>query len=146
MLVYCQLDPWEQTSGKFQSKYKTFSLTKCIWKYRLRNGAILSRGDELTMELHMFCTRSSTQSSRTPIKTQRYLVSQLFIIFLRCDSNMMDFHRSRDQIFWSDNKIIPIIYLFSNSACVSKHLQVYENYGLLGGNIRRYVRIVDAML
>ena len=24
MLAYCQLDPWEQTSVKFESKYKIF--------------------------------------------------------------------------------------------------------------------------
>ena len=37
MLGYCQLDPKEQTSVKFWSKYKTFHLKKCIWKYCLRN-------------------------------------------------------------------------------------------------------------
>ena len=37
-LVYFQLDPQEQTSEKFLSKYKTFHSRKCIWKYRLRNG------------------------------------------------------------------------------------------------------------
>ena len=36
--VYCQLEPWEQTSVKFQSKYKTFDSWKCSWKYRLPNG------------------------------------------------------------------------------------------------------------
>ena len=37
MLGYCQLDPYEQTSVKFQSKHKFFNSRKCIWKYRLRN-------------------------------------------------------------------------------------------------------------
>ena len=38
MLGYCQLDPWEQTSVKFHSKYKTFHSRKCFRKHRLRNG------------------------------------------------------------------------------------------------------------
>ena len=36
--VMCQLDPQEQTSVKFYSKYKFFHSRKCIWKYRRRNG------------------------------------------------------------------------------------------------------------
>ena len=32
MLAYCQLDPWEQTSVKFSSRFKHFHWTKCIWK------------------------------------------------------------------------------------------------------------------
>ena len=39
MLGYCQMDPWEQTSMKLESKYKTYCLWKCICKYRLRNGS-----------------------------------------------------------------------------------------------------------
>ena len=35
---YCQLDPWEQISVKFESKYNTFDSGICIWKRRLRNG------------------------------------------------------------------------------------------------------------
>ena len=46
MLTYCQLDPEEQTSVKFKSKYKTFHSRKCTWKCRLRNGGHL--WDELT--------------------------------------------------------------------------------------------------
>ena len=38
MLGYCRLDPKKQTSVKLSSKYKTFRLRKCIWKYRLWNG------------------------------------------------------------------------------------------------------------
>ena len=37
MLTCCQLDPKEQTSVKFESKYKIFRSPKWIWKYR-RNG------------------------------------------------------------------------------------------------------------
>ena len=44
MLSYCQLDPKEQTSVKFQSKYKNFHSWKCIWKYRIWNGGHLVQG------------------------------------------------------------------------------------------------------
>ena len=45
MLGYCQLDPKEQTSVKFQSKYKTFHSQKCIWKHRLLNGGHFVPGE-----------------------------------------------------------------------------------------------------
>ena len=32
MLTYCQLNPQEQTSVKFESTYKTFHSRKCIWE------------------------------------------------------------------------------------------------------------------
>ena len=35
MLVYCQLDPWEQVSVKFESEFYPFHSRKCIWKCRL---------------------------------------------------------------------------------------------------------------
>ena len=35
MQTFCQLKPWEQTSVKFKSKYKTFHSRKCIWKCHL---------------------------------------------------------------------------------------------------------------
>ena len=38
ILGYYQLDPYEQSSVKFPSKYKTFHSLKCIWRHRLRNG------------------------------------------------------------------------------------------------------------
>ena len=44
MLEYCQLDPYEQTSVKFQSKYKTIHSTTCNWKFRLRNGGHFVQG------------------------------------------------------------------------------------------------------
>ena len=44
MVGYCKLDPSEQTSVKFQSKYKTFHSRKCIWKYRLPNGGHIIQG------------------------------------------------------------------------------------------------------
>ena len=44
MLGYCQLNPKEQTSVKFQSKSRTFHSQKCIWKYRMQNGGHFVRG------------------------------------------------------------------------------------------------------
>ena len=38
MLIYCQFYPKEQTSVKFESKFKTFHSWQCVSKYRLRNG------------------------------------------------------------------------------------------------------------
>ena len=38
MLPYHQLDPWEQTSVNFKSKWKTFHSRKCLWNYCLRKG------------------------------------------------------------------------------------------------------------
>ena len=35
MLAYCQLDPWEHTSVKFQSKCTHFHSRKCVWKCHL---------------------------------------------------------------------------------------------------------------
>ena len=49
MLSYCQLHPWERTSVKFESKYKTFHSRKCTRKRCLRNGKHFVQGeDELT--------------------------------------------------------------------------------------------------
>ena len=45
MLCCCQLDPYDQTSMKFYSKYKTFHSWKSIWKYRLRNGVHFVLGE-----------------------------------------------------------------------------------------------------
>ena len=44
MLGYYQLDPWEQTSVKLQSKYKPFHSRKCFRKHRLRNGGHFVQG------------------------------------------------------------------------------------------------------
>ena len=47
-LDHYQLDPWEQTSVKFLSKYKIFHSWRCIWKYRQPNGDYFDQeGDEL---------------------------------------------------------------------------------------------------
>ena len=38
MLINCQLDHWEQISGKFESKYNNFHTRKWFWKCWLQNG------------------------------------------------------------------------------------------------------------
>ena len=48
LLGYCQLDPHEQTSVNFQSKYKTFVYENESENIVCEMAAILSRGDELT--------------------------------------------------------------------------------------------------
>ena len=45
MLTYCQLDPQEQISVKFHSKYKIFHSRKCIWTYRLRDAGHFVQGE-----------------------------------------------------------------------------------------------------
>ena len=48
MLTYCQWDPEEQTSVKFECKYKTFHSWKCTLNVVCEMAAIFTRGDELT--------------------------------------------------------------------------------------------------
>ena len=50
MLGYCQLDPMKETSVKFLSKYKSFHLQRCIWKYCLWNGGHFVQGEMSTSE------------------------------------------------------------------------------------------------
>ena len=59
MLEYCYLDPYEQTSVKFESKYKTFHSWKCIWKCRLGNGGHFSRGQWVKNQRSPFRVPSS---------------------------------------------------------------------------------------
>ena len=62
MLTYCQLNPSEKTSGKFESKYKTFHSWKRIWKYQWNGGHFVQR----------WVTSSITDSSpRTSVRTWR---------------------------------------------------------------------------
>ena len=44
VLTYCQLDPWERTSMKFESKYKIFHSWNCAWICRLRNSDHVVQG------------------------------------------------------------------------------------------------------
>ena len=49
MLVYCQLDSWEQTSVKFKSELYHFRSRKCIWNCRLPKWRpFCPGGDEFT--------------------------------------------------------------------------------------------------
>ena len=54
MLGYCQLDPREQNSVKFQSTYKNFHSWKCIWKYCLQNVSHFVQGGK---ELSLFTVK-----------------------------------------------------------------------------------------
>ena len=58
LLVDCQLDHQEQTSVKFETKYKTFFSGKCIWKYRPRNGCHFVQG-EMSQPWSSQCLRMS---------------------------------------------------------------------------------------
>ena len=60
MLDYCKLDPWEQTSVKFESKYKTFHSRKCIWKDRQQNNNCYLRRNVryFQWKLSWWCTLS----------------------------------------------------------------------------------------
>ena len=51
MMTYCQLDPKEQTSVKFEPKYEVFIHENTFEKIVCEMQAILSRGDELTFLL-----------------------------------------------------------------------------------------------
>ena len=53
MLTFCQLDPWEQTSVKCESKYKSFHSWDCIWKCRLRNGGHFAEGEMSLSRFYM---------------------------------------------------------------------------------------------
>ena len=44
MLGYCEVCPYEQTSVKLESKYKTIHSWKCILRCRLRNGGHFVQG------------------------------------------------------------------------------------------------------
>ena len=55
MLGYSQLDPWEQTSVKFESKFEIFHSRKCIWKCHWRNGGhFFLWGDEFKVEYRSY--------------------------------------------------------------------------------------------
>ena len=48
MLSYCQLDPWEQTSVKFESKYKIFIHENSLENVVCQMAVILFEGNELS--------------------------------------------------------------------------------------------------
>ena len=52
MLVYCQLDSWEQISVKFESEFYHFRSRKCIWNCRLSKWRpFCLGGDELNIAM-----------------------------------------------------------------------------------------------
>ena len=56
ILIYCQGDPWKQTSGEIWIKI-LFHSRKCIWTCCLRNGGCCPGGDELKAsnpDLHLW--------------------------------------------------------------------------------------------
>ena len=66
MLGYCRMEPYEQTSVKFWSKYKTLHSGKCIRKYRLPKWwPSCPGGDELmTLSYDAICHHWTTMSSQ----------------------------------------------------------------------------------
>ena len=42
-LAHCWLDPWEQMSMKFESKYNNFHTRKCMWKCQMQNGGYFAK-------------------------------------------------------------------------------------------------------
>ena len=65
------LDPYEQTSVKFQSKYIFFHSWKCIWKYCLQNSSHLVQGD---MSKHFQAWRIWSIHSCIPLKQMAFVV------------------------------------------------------------------------
>ena len=51
MSAYCQLDSWEQISGKFESEFYHFHSKKCIWNCRLPKWRPFCPGGDELMEL-----------------------------------------------------------------------------------------------
>ena len=47
MLTYCQLDPKEHISMKFNLKFKYFHSRKCVWTCRLQNGSHFVQGSTI---------------------------------------------------------------------------------------------------
>ena len=68
MLGYRQLEPYEQTSVKLQSKYKTFYSRKCIWKCRLQNGGYVVQGKWVKY----YCDASVSTYSEIPASCRQY--------------------------------------------------------------------------
>ena len=58
MLPYCQLDPWEQTSVNFESKFKkkTCLSWKCVSKCRLRSGGHFVQGRWVNIDRNIMYT------------------------------------------------------------------------------------------
>ena len=74
MLCYCQLDPSEQTSVKFQLKYKTFIHENASENIVYEIAAILPREDELRFTWQICIARQIT------LKIFNFRLSQSILI------------------------------------------------------------------
>ena len=95
MLTCCQLNPWEQTTMKFESTYKHFHSWQCIWKGRLRNGghfvqrrwvngAVWHHRARLTIVQIKACRLGDAKSSRVRIfSCQQVTYGKPSVIFLK---------------------------------------------------------------
>ena len=90
MLKYCQLDPKENITMKFNLKLKYFHSRKCIWTCHLWNGSHFVRGRWVN-----FCLAFQFLSA-TPLSRPTFSISTwLYAICLRwrcsCTNNLMIF-------------------------------------------------------
>ena len=70
MLVYCQMNSWEQVSEKFESEFYHFLSRKCIWKCRLPKWQpFCPRGDESAFLEQTLEYSKRTRSSAAMILT-----------------------------------------------------------------------------
>ena len=58
MLIYCQLDPWENISMKFQSEFYHFHSRKCIWNCHLPKWRPFCPGGDELSPGHLFSTKA----------------------------------------------------------------------------------------
>ena len=84
MQAYCQLDPWEQISVKFESKSYTFHSRKCIWICCLPKWQPFCPGwDELKCKM---CETHTFGCSEPPVYTKgMYVITVLILILLLLD-------------------------------------------------------------
>ena len=98
MLTYCQFDPQEYTSVKFESKYQTFVSWKCFSKCRLQNEGHLSRPpcvnepclpllgpQDRLMPFRLRTSRESSASDSVTLKSHKGLTSKNAMSFLRAN-------------------------------------------------------------
>ena len=87
--LFCQLDPYEQASVKFESKYTTFLSWKWIWNVVWEMAAILPRGgwvwvDELKIFMHLPWNTKWTMSHvsfsrKSPVQPMQWRVTCIML-------------------------------------------------------------------
>ena len=112
-LTYCHLDPYRQTSEKFESKYKVFHSWKCIWICLLQNGNHFVQGNmsEQSRKHSRFCTSASLSHQKGllpafPRVGSSSLVPSVInfqINTLRLQQNSWHFPDDIKCIFWDEN-------------------------------------------